>query len=284
VSYVWGRRFAILWLALTTSVFSAPAQSPVNTMTFDVASLRASGPGEVAEVASTRDGYRAINVPIMRLIVTAYVPSDKTATYFEYDRILGAPDWAKTEGYTLNAKIADADLAAWQNPDSQKAMLGSMMQSLLADRCKLTVHRETRELCMFALVTTKNGPRIKETPPADLAGLKLEHPGGITLPDGGILLNGGGKMAFFGVSMGTFSEMLSVPAGHPVQDKTGLPSRYDFTLQLLDAGASSGGGPPEDPLLSIFTAMQEQLGLRLQPEKSQAEVLVIDHIERPSKN
>lgn len=84
--------------------------------------------------------------------------------------------------------------------------------------------------------------------------------------------------------MATLCGMLSVPAGHPVQDKTGLPDLYDFTLQLRDQGLVSPASGASDPTLSIFTVMPEQLGLRLQSEKGQVEVLVIDHIEKPSQD
>jgi uncharacterized protein (TIGR03435 family) len=233
MSCAWIRRLTTLCIALSASAFYVAAQPTAHAPAFDVASLRVSRTGEPSEASPTPDGYRAVNVPVMRLVVAAYAPTDKTASYFEYDRILGVPDWARTEGYSLEAKVTDADLADWQNPNSQKTMLRSMMEALLADRCKLVAHREMKELSMFALVPTKSGPKLKETPPAELADLKLEHPSGITLPDGGILINGGGKMSFFGVSMGTFSEMLSVPAGHPVQDKTASPVATTSSFSCL---------------------------------------------------
>jgi uncharacterized protein (TIGR03435 family) len=276
-------------VVLSAILTAAIAQSTPKPAAFDVFSVHKSKSDGTPDVGPTADGYRATNVPILRLVATAFAPSEGDSPYFEYTRILGAPDWAKTDSYVIKAKVGESDLTEWQDPDSQKKMLPSMLQAMLAECCKLAVHREMKELPMYSLVITKNGPKLKDSVSVDDNDLRLKHPGGIALPGGGILQNGARQMSFFGTSMATLAEMLSTPAGRPVQDKTDLQGRYDFVLQIADPAANPGTtspdlGPSPDDRLSIFTLMPEQLGLRLQPGKAQVETLVIDHIERPSEN
>ena len=253
-------------------------------MAFDVVSIRKSQSSEETNAEATPSGYRAVNVPILRLVATAYAPSSGLSPYFEYTRVVGTPDWAKQDLYNIEARVAVSNLTAWQQTVSQRAMLRSMLQALLAERCRLSVHREMKEASVYELISGGRGPKFVAAAPDNEADLRLKHPGGIPLPGGGVLINQNGQMRFFGVSMATFAEMLSTPAGRPVQDKTELSNHYDFVLQLRDQGAMTDGGPSPDSTLSIFTVVQEQLGLRLQPATRQVEMLVVDHMERPSEN
>ena len=171
-----------------------------------------------------------------------------------------------------------------------------MLQTLLADRFQLKLHRETKELPVFALVVAKNGPKLKES----------EKKEGV--PNGRMRMQPG-HLDGMGFSMQQFTDMLGRQVGQPVLDMTELKGNYDFTLtftpdenqQRAMAAAFGGpaGGPPGGPGgagerrppsegaegPSIFSALQEQLGLKLEKRKGPVEILVIDHVERvPTDN
>jgi uncharacterized protein (TIGR03435 family) len=174
-----------------------------------------------------------------------------------------------------------------------------MLQTLLADRFKLVFHRETRNLQVYMLVLGKNGSKMKEAKQGDT------YPNGFKMPGG--RGGGAGSMLFqiapSGIMMTAQAEPLEqlVPSisrevGRMIIDKTGLTGKYDFVLQytpenfhpradLAESTSSSGMPlPPDFGAISIFTAVQEQLGLKLESAKAPVEVVVIDHIERPSGN
>ena len=148
------------------------------------------------------------------------------------DQIKGLPDWFMGERYDVDTRIADEDRAEWQKPESQKAMLQAMLQAMFAERCKLTVHREVKEVGVSSLVVAKGGPKFKETDPT------VEHPNGIKLPWGGTMVmdvpKGSATMSFYGATMASFASMMATSGngGRPIQDKTGLAGKYDITLKL----------------------------------------------------
>lgn len=173
-----------------------------------------------------------------------------------------------------------------------------MIQSLLADRFKLKVSHSTRELPVYALVVAKTGPKLHDAKPGDT------YPNGIKGPDGrpvggaGMMRMRPGQLIGQGFSIASLAGLLSQQLGRTVMDQTGLKGNYDFTLQWTSdqrpvampagpVGVSSGadGVPPSDSSgPSIFTALQEQLGLKLESTKGPVDIIVIDHIERPSEN
>ena len=197
---------------------------------------------------------------------------------FERIRVVGGPDWLGSDDYEIQAKIEDSMYAAMQKMSSaqQREQVKLMEQSLLADRFKLKVHFETREMPVYALVVAKDGPKL--TPAKDGESSKISTLGN----------EQGSEMTATAVTLDEFakSPLLTGPAGvRPVLDQTGLNGAYDFTLkwksELLDSNAANGTGI-DSP--SIFTAIQEQLGLRLVPSNAPVEVIVVDQIERPSAN
>ena len=212
-------------------------------------------------------------------ILTAYIP--RAGGLYTGDQTVGFPDWVLNEPYDIDAKVSEADLAEWQNPASQPAMLRAMLQAMLADRLKLVVHRGEKELSVYSLVVGKNGPKFKEAEFGD------PHTGGITLPGGAVVVpeiqDGQMTSHYFGISMAMLATFLSDMAGRTVQDKTGLTGKYDVTVQkAAPLGAPEGVSAPElGP--SIFSVVEE-LGLKLKPAKGQVEALVIDHVEPPSAN
>ena len=253
-------------------------------LAFDVVSVRQNASGGTSrtrppQYGPTADGFRMTNMPLRFAIITAYVPQSG-GTLFTND-MPGMPDWAQNENYDIDARVAEADLAEWRKPAMQPVMLRAMLQALLADRFKLTVHRDTKEVSTYSLVVGKNGPKLKETTPGE------PHPGAMAIPGGGMMVPQDGRGAvvqFYDASMATLSPFLSIFAGRPVQDKTGLTGRYDFSFKKPSPmGSLSAGEDASDPEPTVFSAVEE-LGLKLEAAKGSVETLVIDHVERPSEN
>jgi uncharacterized protein (TIGR03435 family) len=212
----------------------------------------------------------------MAALTTAYVPTTSDTMMYTVSTLAGIPDWMRTEIYDIDAKVPESDLAAWQNPATQQAMLRAMMQAMLADRCKLVVHRSSKEVSVYSLVVGKSGAKLKETIPGE------SHPAGTPLPGGGEFLpnDGTGNASFYAAPIGALSVVLSNFAGRPVEDKTGLTGRYDMSFRRPRPGAPS---TEPDSTPTIFEVV-EGFGLKLEPDKTSVETLVIDHVEKPSGN
>jgi uncharacterized protein (TIGR03435 family) len=159
-----------------------------------------------------------------------------------------------------------------------------MLQAILADRFKLKVHRESKELSLYALVIAKGGFKLKDADPNNT------YPNGIKGPDGGtrsgMMMMRSDSITGRGITIAALASQLSWQVHRIVKDKTELKGRYDVSLQLTpddiaDAGKDVAG---ESAKPSLFTALQEQLGLRLEPTKGPVDTVVIDHVEMPSEN
>jgi uncharacterized protein (TIGR03435 family) len=248
----------------------ASAQTP-HPPEFEVASIRQHVfAGKPNECRGQPVSGNRVTIPcssLRNLILRAY----DVRTY----QITGGPAWLADLAdlaYDINARAPGED-----KPTARQ--IREMLQSLLADRFQLQLHHESKELPVYALVTGKNGPRLKESASDVKPGFRF--------------LMGGlkGNVTATGESMAQFAGYLSNEAGRPVIDKTGLTGSYDFTLEwmrdqtqvipgLSPAGSDSGDGIGP----SLFTALQEQLGLRMESQKSPIDVLVIDRAARPSEN
>lgn len=202
----------------------------------------------------------------------------------------GLPAWASKDRYDVEAKVAESDVAAWRKLSGSGRRL--VLRTLLADSFQLKMHTEDRELPIYSLVIAKNGPKnMKEIKPADLD--KDLSRGADGTPLGGWVWHRGSKpgdpFIAHQMSMGYFLFWLNtLGLGRPIYNHTGLTANYDFTLQFVsmqgttspDAAieTDTAGGP------SIFTALQDQLGLKLEAAKGPVTVRVVDHVERPSAN
>ena len=254
---------------------------------FEVASIKPNKSGTgMTMLQTTPVGFTASNISLKALIQQAYG--------VEENQILGAPSWVGSERYDIEAKVGSSDTDALHdlNPDQRRLML----QPLLADRFQLKVHTELRDLPVLALVVAKGGPKLHEAKPGDT------YPNGLKGFDGGggpgMMLMRPGQLTAQGVDLSFVAKQLSQQLGRTVQDKTGLTGKYDFTMQWKPdrdpspmPGAPQPGQQGPDATLStdsseasIFTAVQEQLGLKLESRKAPVEVLVIDHVEAPSGN
>lgn len=190
----------------------------------------------------------------------------------QMDQIEG-PSWLDADCFDIIAKIPEGAIA-----DQRPAML----QALLAERFKLTAHKEVRPSPGYALVVDKDGPKFKESDPnSNFMG---------RLPAGVIRLRRGGGGVKASMTMELLARYLSNSTHHPVEDLTGLKGKYDIDLSwapdpTIDAPpgpnpATDAASQPAAPTADLFTAIRESLGLKLEARKTQVEVLVIDHIER----
>jgi uncharacterized protein (TIGR03435 family) len=234
----------------------------------------------------TGDGFRMTRCPLIVALFMAYVPADGSFMGFSTDgRVVGVPDWMKSELYDIDARVDEADMAAWKDPAKQKEMMHAMLQLLLKERCRLAVHREMPERPVYALVVAKNGPKFQEAKSIESAAILKEHPNVGAVPGGGGMFSMGanGSMDFYATPISSLAVVLSNKAGRVVMDKTGLTGRYDIKLEMPQPGPAATDGT-QNPGASIFTIVQEQLGLRLESAKEPVETLVIDHVERPAEN
>ena len=226
------------------------AQTP---QTFDVASIRPNHSGSTdSNVDSTAGGRLTVtNETLRELIKLAFSVKDY--------QIAGAPGWIDSERYDIAAKIATAAKLSLED-------LKALLRALLADRFSMKSHIETKEGMIYTLRIGKDGSRL--TRHDDGTGTKARASCGHLL---------GGR-----VTTAVLATMLSRQLEHDVTDETGLPGKYDFQLDWTPDAGACPGATADQP--SIFTAVQQQLGLRLESAKGPVEILVIDHIQAPSDN
>jgi uncharacterized protein (TIGR03435 family) len=273
---------------------SQPEETPDNGFVYDVASIKpnkSSGIMQMVRMMYKPDGLSATNVTLQMLITQGYGINDF--------QLSGAPEWVKSEHYDVEAKMEKslADQLKGLTPEQSRPKRQHMLQSMLADRCKLKLHRETRELPVYALVVGKNGAKVREAKPGDAYANGFQGFEGHALGAGLWIMNRGGPTTITsqGVALPQLVDMLSQQLGRTVLDRTGLTGKYDFTLEWKpeetapvfkgsDSGAPPNATPPDSSGPSLFTAIQEQLGLKLESQKGPVEILVIDHIEKPSEN
>jgi uncharacterized protein (TIGR03435 family) len=193
----------------------------------------------------------------------------KEAYNVEYFQIMGGPKWA--DDYT-----AAYDIAAVAPSDTPPAkdQIHKMLQALLAARFQLELRHETRDLPVYEKVIAKRGPKLKESA-ADAVFANRQGGPGQSI-----------HMTAVHNAMAQLANIISVYAGRPVLDKTGLTKTYDFTMDFTSEGPRGPAAPPsaDQASPSIFTALEEQLGLKLEPQKRPTEILIIDRAERPSEN
>ena len=217
----------------------------------------------------TPDGVMGTNVTVHMMLTQGYHLND--------NQLIDEPDWAKTERFDVNGKVTgpDAALVAKLTPVQKHVFF----QQVLRERFGLVAYRETRELPEYALTVAKGGTKFVDGKPDANAPPGLQHGGFRMSMSGGVR-----KIESVGMPIDPLLQFLSNEAGRTVVDKSGLTGKYSYTLSWRPA---MGQAPAEDAAEStpdLFTAIQEQLGLKLEPVKGPVDVLVIDHIERPAEN
>jgi len=284
------KRACFCLLASVVMAVTALAQSPERPPSFEVASLKQNTSGDSRTRMQTQPGGRLIvtNAKVKALIATAFEMADSPSLVDV--RILGGPEWIGSERYDINAK---ANTEFKPSPDGPARELLLMIRSLLEERFKLKAHRETRELPIYELVVARADGRLTpemRRPAADCdaaiaAGIPPPRQPGEPPPCG--MMGGPARMIAGGTTMQRLAANLTVRLDRIVFDKTGLAGRFAFTLawtpDQIPTEAPPPGIPPIDPNgPALFTALQEQLGLKLQPAKGPVEVLVVDSIEHPT--
>lgn len=270
-------------------------QSEAATQKFEVASVRENTSSDMKIAIGIQPGGRfsAVNVPLWDLIRQAYG--------LQRTQIVGAPDWVESARFDVVAK-AEAEIPR-SGPGSPSGPLNFMLQDLLQDRFKLRTHRETREQQIYALTfarADKNLGSGMKTSSADCAsmpgreGRGVRAGGALVLPPPGErpkcgMMMAPGHVMAGGATVAQLTQMLSMFAQRIVVDKTGLTGAFDIDLTFTPDRMPQGGPSPGVPMPtidpngpSLFTALQEQLGLKLESQRAPVEVLVIDHVERPT--
>jgi uncharacterized protein (TIGR03435 family) len=281
----------LIALAAPASLTARPgAQTPgAGRPSFEVASVKPNKSADARVMVGMQPGgrYTATNVPLRMLIRQAYDVQDS--------QVVGGPDWIGSDRFDVTAKAPDGE--SGQSPGE---LMRLMVQSLLADRFSLVLHTETREMPVYSLVVARSDGRLGKSLTPSVAdctaargrrgGPPAAPPQPGRRPQCGLMI-GIGRMAAGGMRLSELARSLSSQVGRIVLDRTGLDGAYDFELtyapeQRLPAGALFNGGtepPPVDPNApSLFTALQEQLGLKLDSDRGPVEVLVIDRVEQPS--
>lgn len=262
----------------------AQGQQPAPPPTFEVATVRLNtdGPGRMQTVTRPGGVYVAVNTPLRLLIADAYIGAQPGAV----DRIVGGPDWVQSARYDINAKAAREFRPTPPGPPAEMLL---MIRALLEDRFRLRVHREPRELPAYELVVTRPGAAGLRK--SDLDCDALSAAGQVVRPEPGVrprcgVTNGpvgpGGDIGLMAgaFSMAQFAQFLQ-RLGRPVIDRTGLTGWYDFDLAFAPLGPPTAGAAADPSRPTIFIALEEQLGLRLQPTNGPLDVIVIDSIEQP---
>jgi len=237
---------------------SAPAQ------TFEVASVKPSDPNARGGRISFPNGtFTATNIPARSLITLAYdIPSFQLAG--------GGPSWISDQRYDLLAKLP-SDAVKTAGPE-RFAQMRTALQALLADRFQLVIHRETQMIPGYFLVVGKSGFKLKKTADDGQADFSSNR----------------GKLTAHRISIELLARNLSGSLSCPVVDMTGIKGVFDLTLEWspdeVESPVKAGGEAAEPAGPSIFAAVQEQLGLKLEKQKAPVEMIVIDRIEKPPAN
>jgi uncharacterized protein (TIGR03435 family) len=302
-------QFVLIVIEIVAAALPVFSQGPAETKpSFEVAAVKPSAPGTRMKVATQPGGrFVANDVPLALMIAAAYRVRDY--------QIIGAKGWIMTDRWSLEAKTAEGTV----DPPSATPpflnvpdIMAVRLRSLLEDRFELKTHRETREMQVYTLNVGKDGSKLKAVdPPAATPGDPVAPPAGArpplrpngTIPENfapppGATLAGPGTILASAITMDQIVLLLGRLMDGPVIDKTGLRGYFNVRLQFdpetaprRALGATPANTPEVTPPAagdpagpSLFTALQEQLGLKLEPRKEPVEVLVIDSAQKPTEN
>jgi uncharacterized protein (TIGR03435 family) len=249
---------------------------------FDVASIKPNNSGAIGEQVRFYPPSGRVtmtNVTVRRTIINAYQLQDQ--------QLVGGPGWVTTEHFDIVANSEATNLSPMDR--------WVMVRALLADRFKLKMHTEPREQSVFGLVLSRRDGQLGEHLTRSGTDCKLPTaprtgPIDLSVPNQcGVIMGGPGRMNFRGVTMEVLAAQLSSRVGRTVVDRTGLEGRFDLDVEFAPAPPpGSNGDPaaidrPADAAASIYTALQEQLGLKLDSQKRSIDVTVIDSVEHPTE-
>lgn len=262
----------------------------VFAQSFEVASIKPAAPMQSGRIMIGMRGGPGTDDPGQMTFTNASIEDLILSAYDVKSYQVTGPNWLETARFDVNAKVPAG---------ATKAESRIMLQHLLAERFKLVLHRSTKEASIYALLVAKNGPKLKES-----AAEQVNQPGTVR---GGMtmMVAPGGRMRMVaqGTTLPKLVDALGMQVDRPIVDMTGLTGTYDITLEfapdpaILQSKMAAMGMPPpppdggspsvqdNGPLATIFTALPEQLGLRLEARKGPVELLVIDSVEKtPTEN
>jgi len=283
----WSKRTLLAAAALIAVLipFIAGVTSAQSSKSFEVASVRldpnarritTSGVGHPPRLVGDRFEYTGT---AYSLIVRAF----SLTRCQDPDCVLGGPSWIRDDMYRIDAKLPEgvARYSTWEFNRGEAEGVYQMLQSLLAERFSLKVHRETKQVPVYAMTVAKGGHKLTAT-----AGRMFETDDGTTRLDQRmeIIPLGGWEAGMFRMTVTNFTLQKiadNLPLDRPVLDRTGLSGRFDFTLEWQ---TDEPGFPPKPGGPGLISALAKQLGLRLEPTKGPVDVVAIDRIERPTDN
>jgi uncharacterized protein (TIGR03435 family) len=264
------------------------ADSLLHSARFEVVSIRPDDPdGHQMRIMFMNGTFIANGVTMKRLACLAYGIQD-----FQMD---GGPSWFSSERFAVEAKTDSqvGDELSKLTDDERMLVARQMVQAVLADRLNLKLRQDSKEMTILGMVVEKNGPKLHEARAGDT------YPNGLKERDGqghaGMMRFSGGHLTAQGIKLDNLASFLSGQLNQIVQNKSGLVGNYDFTLEWSpdadrpggprQAGGEAPSSPSEENAgTSIFTAIKEQLGLRLEHQKSAIPVYVVENVEKPTEN
>jgi uncharacterized protein (TIGR03435 family) len=265
-----GRTVGVVVLAVTVCASGAQAQVAPS---FEAASIKVNRSGdERTDGLDAGNRFRMTNETLWRLIGAAYATAAPLPRY----RIIGGPNWIDSDRFDVDA------VTNGTTTTEQKRL---MLRTLLADRFRLSAHQETREFATYDLVPARTDGRLGDKlrlSDLDCAALRAAGAPPATVTTGQprpcIMNFGSNQLSASGMPLQNLAQMLSLYTRRVVVDKTGRLEAFDWTLEWEALGTTTSGG------VSIVTALQEQLGLKLEATRGPVEVLVIDRVERPTED
>jgi uncharacterized protein (TIGR03435 family) len=269
----------IIILGLLVGAGTASAQTKAKPLKFDVVSIKLNRSGEprgILQISPDGDRIIVTNAPMTRIVQFAF-------NFLRNDLVVGDPDWARTERWDIEAKVAESDVPAFHQLDfvQKKAML----QQVLIERCGMQAKVEKREIPVYALVVAKSGLKMHKVQPNEMPPVVHDKSGQVVSE--WEITQKPGEIHGRAVPMEALMYVMSnVKLGRQIVDHTGLKAIYNFDLLWTPEEGSTltENGLPDTTRPSIFTAVQEQLGLRLDATKDMVDALVISHIERPTED
>jgi uncharacterized protein (TIGR03435 family) len=246
---------------------------------YDVASVKENKSGDhMMRIMNQPDGFSCTNISLKTLLGNAYG--------IRQDLISGGPGWVDSTGFDVEARVAPEDVEAFKTLTGRQR--NSLLQAMLEERFHLTVHHETKVLPIYDLVVAKGGSKLQpvsaEDKPGDVGPIAPKGFAEGKVPRGGMTL-GPGMFRGEALSMQAVANQLSYIVHYTVVNKTGLTGSFNLDLKWApDEGGAAAGDSSGDAAVSIFTAVQEQLGLKLQATKGPTDTIAIDHVEMPTTN
>jgi len=265
---------------LLATALPLPAQQPSQTTAatgalpvFDVVAIHENkSPSDNMTIRWGGDAFVAENTDLISLLMNAYG--------IRPDLISGIPGWANSTRFDVNAKVSDPDADALKKLSREQRR--TMMLALLNDRFHLRAHIEVKTLPVYDLVIAKGGPKLKEDVAAPATSPDpAKTP--LNLKPGNFMISNS-QMTGVAVPIATLAPNLAFQVQRNVIDKTGLTGKYDINLKWTPTELQGKTTATDNNAPDLFTALQEQLGLKLEPSKGPVDTLVIDHVERPSEN